>query len=164
MKFNYQYILGAVIAYIVLISFQEDGAIHFQKNESVQFFPQGYAFFTRNPREPHINIYEVFKDDSLVQINEKASLSAQNLFGLSRKNRRLNIEFQEVISKILLWENSFEKAKQKSLTLKLDSKESNKICGKYLFVKEERIPWAWIKNKKLSPKKKFKMLSINDCK
>jgi len=51
------------------------------------FIPQGWSFFTKNPQEYQLKIYD-FKDPSLSQINTK-NVQLKQFFGLKKSNRLL---------------------------------------------------------------------------
>lgn len=157
-----EYIFFAIIIGFFLVNFKEESTVTFRNKTIDMLVPQGFAFFTRNPREPQIYIYKYIKQDSLVIVNKKSSLSLSQRFGLSRTNRRVNIEFNNVLNKILIWHKDYDLAKKDIVSININDEESKIIQGKYLFVKEERIPWAWAKNDKLKPKRRYKILMIND--
>ncbi|MBT8317779.1 MAG: SdpA family antimicrobial peptide system protein [Lutibacter sp.] len=122
-------------------------------NKTIIFsvIPQGWGFFTRNPREELITVYKSH-NDSLVKITEQNS-SLSSFLGISRKSRLHNIELGTILSKID--ENMWVKGKPNELkfdNIKYDTIMSSfypkNMIGEYFIVKQERIPWAWSKNHK----------------
>ncbi len=116
--------------------------------------PQGWAFFTRDPREDELYLLQINSKDSVVSFT-KTNSDKEFYFGASRKNRTIMIEFSLILSKINknAWRagenNSFEL--ERSIvpdTISLDFYPQN-IKGDFYIVKQERLPWAWSKNQSL---------------
>lgn len=120
------------------------------------FFPQGWKFFTRSPREDASDAY--VKDDSnnwgsIIQSNS----SPINFFGASRMTRAKSVE-----SALLLLsaaENKIEWVKcDESPQICAEKIPSNGeiintspvpyICGEVLFILQPPVPWAWSRSKK----------------
>lgn len=154
-------VIASLFTFFVLLSFNSDNTFSIETQTLGLISPQGYAFFTKNPKEPQIYIYEVDKSNQLKNICPNSS-TAEMFFGLSRKNTRLSYDFTEILSKLSRWE-SIDKIDKfyltKSDTFNIPKKDMLKHKGKYLIVKEERIPWAWSKNLS-TPKKYFKYITI----
>lgn len=112
--------------------------------------PQGWAFFTRSPREAQVLLYEI-KDNKLIKLNHLHS-SINNLIGL---NRRSSVYMSEIqLARAELSNNLFSNTKwnyqnnalgyipEKTYTVK--NKVNNPLlCGEYLLVLQQPIPWAW---------------------
>lgn len=118
--------------------------------------PQGWAFFTRDAREEQSFIYKII-DNKLYKINQKHS-NIQNFFGVSREVSKVGIEIENITGNILIkeaalettWnynENLIGKIPNKFIIVKNPIKDPI-ICGDYLVVYHEPVPWAWSKNKK----------------
>jgi antimicrobial peptide system SdpA family protein len=145
----------------VLLSFNSDNTFNINTQTLGQISPQGYAFFTKNPKEPQVFIYKVNENNKLTNICPNSS-SVKMFFGLSRRNTRLSYDFTEILSKLNNWEPIDKIDKfyiTKIDTFILSSNDITNHKGKYLIVKEDRIPWAWSKNL-ISPKKSFKFITI----
>lgn len=112
-------------------------------------FPEGWGFFTKNPRDPLLEVYEV-KNDILTLTTIK-NQSAQNIFGLSRKSRIVGYESSMIANEVL--PKYWSKDKMGNLhQLKMDTifsikNNNNKYLKKgiYLFVTYEMVPFAWAK-------------------
>lgn len=150
MKVKYFYaIVYIIILLITFNSLKYNVASNYQlKKYFGAFIPQGWGFFTRNPREEQLNFSKYnYKDNTFTKIDIYTG-SAKHLFGLSRAGR---FKGRELI--IIL-----EKAKKDSL----DWKKTNNIdsflvkqvfCNKeevsiidtgiYCIERFEPIPWAW---------------------
>ena len=123
------------------------------------FFPQGWGFFTRNPREPHYKLYKV-EEGVPVLINYSIT-SSQNRFGLSRKGSRIGMELERIKS-YLPGAGTWEKSTTSLELLPLDSLEYRCTApittvlyiqeGNYI-LKEYRLnPWSWAKHQGAQPK------------
>jgi antimicrobial peptide system SdpA family protein len=154
-------IIMIIIAFIMVLLFSEDNTIDLNANTLRTISPQGYAFFTRDPKEPQLFIYEIERDTITRNLSQNSS-SFNMLFGLSRVNRRQSLEFNEVFPKLIKWKNYNSITDIKGVipdSLNIVSKDSRKINGKFLIIRESRIPWAWASNLK-KPKRKFKLIYI----
>ena len=107
--------------------------------------PQGWGFFTRNPREDQYILHKYsVTASSLSQVSIK-NTSYKNLLGLSRYSRRVNMELQRVLYHIpdssykesINWNNKTLVEKDIGLWY-LDT-------GKYVVQKFRLPPWAWAK-------------------
>lgn len=153
-------IIPLIIAFILFISFSSDSAFRYDSKYLNTFLPQGYAFFTREPKEPNIYVYKIENEGKIKRVINKASLSGEAFLGLNRSNRRTEIEFQYPISKIYKWHKSIKESEIYIDTIRYKINEINLVQGHYLFVKERRIPWAWAGN---NPRKikEYKILLLN---
>jgi len=125
--------------------------------------PQGWGFFTRNPKETKYRIY-LMKGNELQIVNRKNS-SSSNAFGLSRKYRRFGYEFTKIYTSIKSkrWNKvntqEIPKLKQNiSDTVYIDSSFLLIKEGSYLIEKYENIPWAW--SNKLSEERIIEYICI----
>ncbi|WP_177236660.1 SdpA family antimicrobial peptide system protein [Spirosoma endophyticum] len=108
------------------------------------FTPEGWGFFTRNPRVVQF-VMERFEQPNAEIITVK-NTDPSNLFGLSRKSRRVNLEFQRILSK--LPDSAWIDNKYKIKILKLDGFKDQLIyikSGKYKIKKYIPTPWVWAK-------------------
>lgn len=127
--------------------------------------PQGWGFFTRNPREDRIKIYK-YHNSGYAEILDK-NFSTQNYFGISRKNR---ITLNEVLYNLKIvgdssWyqtrivNDSLVKSLPEVTIVNLAKDPLN--CGKLLVIKEKTIPWAWRKHKgSLNPMKSLVKINL----
>jgi antimicrobial peptide system SdpA family protein len=131
--------------------------------------PQGWAFFTRDAREEQIYIYKIV-DKKLCKLNQKHS-SFDSFLGLSRQVAKLSLEIESVSGKIIKdkvatstnWnydEDIIGVIPKKYI--EVNNPVSNPIlCGDYLLVYHEIVPWAWYSsNKKLKMPAKVIKLKI----
>jgi len=150
------------IIFVVLLTFEDDNTFNLKTNTLRLISPQGYAFFTRNPREPQLYLFKIDTLNRLDNISPNSS-TLKMLFGLSRKNRRSALEMNEILQKLTKWKDYSNNLLIQNVpiidTFELKSKENKNISGKYLIIKEKRIPWAWSKNQK-ETMKKYKLILI----
>ncbi len=118
--------------------------------------PQGWAFFTRDAREEQIYIYKI-SNDKLIKINQRHS-NLENFLGLSREVSKLAIELENITGKFIkndiatktTWnydENIYGEIPHKYFVVDNPIKKPI-ICGKYLVVYQENVPWAWSTSRK----------------
>ncbi|QTY27747.1 SdpA family antimicrobial peptide system protein [Flavobacterium sp. CS20] len=117
------------------------------------FVPQGWAFFTRNPREAQIIIYKK-ENEQISEIAQRHS-AYQNLFGLNRKASKIMSELQFIKNGLndSLFDNTkwnyqekiYNKIPTKPICVK-NQMEEPILCGNYIIVFQKTIPWAWSKS------------------
>ena len=121
---------------------------------SHSILPQGWEFFTLNPRSEYIVVYKVEKGRLIME--DFKSSAPNSYFGISKINRIRNIELEYLISTI---DNN-----QYTTCNKIDSlvilknilpiyKMTNNtnvktLLGEFLIRKTTPIPWAWHRNNK----------------
>lgn len=111
------------------------------------FVPQGWSFFTRNPRENLIYIYKR-TGDTWAQSSDVINGSAKNYFGASRKARAMGSEYALLFSLAgVKWDSCatgklscVEESKKLIVRNKLTAPQ---LCGEFLFVSRSPVPWAW---------------------
>ncbi len=117
------------------------------------FFPQGWGFFTRNPREPNYKLYRI--EEGKLQLVTFKITSPKNYYGLSRKGSRLGIEMHRIKDN-LPQPTSWESSKVQLENMQLDTISypcTNTISG-LMYVKEGNYilkeyhltPWSWAKH------------------
>lgn len=111
-----------------------------------RFFPEGFSFFTRNPREPQIVLYSMDLE-SIIKPNN----SVDYLLGFDRSGRALSIELGTI------WNVVHDQKWFDCYTLtpgcfnntllpvyEVENKSSPPmLCGEYYLTLSEPIPWAW---------------------
>lgn len=111
--------------------------------------PQGWAFFTKSPREAGILAYQK-ENDRLVCANMRNS-GSENLFGLSRRARVQGVELGAILAK-LKGEKWFEcKDGLKNANhldtipsiVVLNTAASPTFDGEYVLEEKKIVPWAW---------------------
>lgn len=155
------YIIGAIFLLSILFinTMQYNTLSEKFENKKIVFslFPQGWAFFTRNPREGQVILYQK-NNGKFVEVPFKHN-NYRYAFGLNRTCTKVYTELGYIRKNIN--DSSFKAIEwnyqEKIFTNKLDNLETitlqnplkNGILnGKYLLVIQEPIPWAWSKNAK----------------
>lgn len=112
--------------------------------------PQGWAFFTKSPRETEVLLYE--KKGARYQLATQPNASIINVFGASRRSRIQGIEMGALIQQVsdLKWYDCAESLE--SCSGMLDSLKAVSVlngayrptlCGEFFFVSKKPVPWAW---------------------
>jgi antimicrobial peptide system SdpA family protein len=117
--------------------------------KNIQYlFPQGWAFFTKSPKESLIDVYKI--NDKKVELVDMANTSPGNLFGFSRKARMKGYELSLIISPIPAVNWKKNKAPDfvshiSDTTHEVKTKHDFKYfnTGTYLFKQRDPVPWAW---------------------
>ena len=125
---------------------------HNYKREVFSLVPQGWAFFTRSPREAQISVYQIATDGSLTPLNHHHH---QNYLGLNRDATRLISELGVVKSNLAdsLWVNTtwnyqselYGSLPETTVTVTNPVKNAQ-LCGELLVVLQPPVPWAWSKS------------------
>ncbi|PDY26976.1 SdpA family antimicrobial peptide system protein [Bacillus thuringiensis] len=113
--------------------------------------PQGWGFFSKDPRENQVGLYAEGKDSLEVLW---PNMKAKNVFGLYRKGRSQGVEMGTLTSKIKEqdWmecsEGNLQTCKKKAdeKPIKLDNPVTYPLlCGGYYMTKEKPVPWNYYK-------------------
>lgn len=140
------------------------------ENKLFTFTPQGWAFFTRNPREAQVIIYTKNTKNHYEEIQQRHS-SYKNLFGLKRNASKIMSEMQFIKAKIndTLYKNTkwnFQSniySNKKLEIITIDNQMKNPLlCGEYFIVYQKAVPWAWSSSiEKIKMPAKIIRLKIN---
>lgn len=112
--------------------------------------PEGWAFFTRNPREPVILVHK--RGTAGWQRLDTANFTASNLFGLRRGSRLVMSELAQLLRGVpqdrwvlcrapvstclTAWEIPRTVVRKKTSV-------APELCGETLLQIQEPVPWAW---------------------
>lgn len=160
------FLLYIVASYLIFINYQPINAINIHgsyKRLFTSILPEGWGFFTRNPREDIISIYEV--TDGKYKIALLPNGDASNLFGLSRKSRRMNMELSIIMNIIpkKIWKfgngNFLDSIPEEIYQCSQKKDHIYFFKGKYLLVQYAVTPWAWSKHPERT-KMKYKIAQI----
>lgn len=116
--------------------------------------PQGWAFFTKSPREPNFIFYKV--RNNKLELQGINNFSFTNWLGFSRKARIIGAEGGAIVSQALEYEWQKIKIDINKQMICCDTTEQIKIlnqkpssrffCGEYIIQKNTTVPWAWSKS------------------
>lgn len=115
-------------------------------SEIKMLVPEGWGFFTKNPQEDIVDIYQVEQQELRRVVYQSGSY--HNVFGLSRRYRRLEAEREMLQSQITPDKWTYTKPVSaadisKHTTTITASEAVRNLRGTYLLCKTKRIPWAW---------------------
>ncbi|KOP37674.1 SdpA family antimicrobial peptide system protein [Flavobacterium sp. WLB] len=120
------------------------------KEVSNKISPQGWGFFTKNPRDPILSIYKI-KNGELLEI-DISNQSLKNSCGFSRSARMIGYEMSKVAEKIRIkdWKQNLNGNMSDHLNdsvISIDSKHQFRHLtkGEYLLKLYSPIPYAWAK-------------------
>jgi hypothetical protein len=124
------------------------------KNIIITFFPQGWRFFTKNPRGMYLSaIYPKEKPNESFDFH---SIFKRKYWGFSRYSRALKWELQPLLEH--LEEKDFSEDPQKAWNNCLDFNPKLKHLFSapfYILESEEQAAWHWRKNLNSSSKKRW---------
>lgn len=116
--------------------------------------PQGWGFFTRNPREEN---YFIYQKDTLgnyaLSVNSNNGL--KNLFGIKRTSRIQSMEIGVLIQRLEKYDwiscpEGNNKCAAQIDTLSpiavLNTTTSPTLCGELMLTQKQTVPWAWGKH------------------
>ena len=122
------------------------------RSSLIAIAPQGWGFFTRNPREPVLGVFRrrngVWREFSL-RVGQ-----AKYLFGLNRRARLYSLEIGEILPAIPLdhWHPCAEEAQDCLNKLPLPEAPisvprrvpiDKALCGTLALQLSEKLPWVW---------------------
>ncbi|WP_430908417.1 SdpA family antimicrobial peptide system protein [Maribacter sp. 2-571] len=166
-------VLWSVFFYLILISHFEYSPVHLSKSVSKEIFlatPQGWSFFTKNPRYERLGVYRMKKNGQIEQLT-KPNFSLENQYGFNRQNRQFLSEVLSSLKSTLLkdsiWhfssKGALEASKEISSIYNFNSSfKDPMLCGRYILEMHKPRPWAWLSNKKYKNPKKYLMINL-DC-
>ena len=112
-------------------------------------FPQGWAFFTRDPREATERIYR--RTPAGLREVSYACSSRRNLFGIRRDARAVHVELVHLLSRapMQLWRRCEGSAARCAAEVREppislgNGTPLQRLCGDLIIVRRPPVPWAW---------------------
>ncbi|WP_237720247.1 SdpA family antimicrobial peptide system protein [Streptomyces xiaopingdaonensis] len=119
---------------------------------ATRVLPQGWAFFTKSPRDPAVEMYRVKAAGETVKLSATPHASAVNSFGLDRYSRAQGPEYAKLLERVP--EKEWHKcssddprrcaAEDKRKGRKVVNRTpSPSFCGDVHAVSSKPHPWAW---------------------
>lgn len=149
-------ICGLFLINLIIVSFAPYNPLTPSKAFKVDISllaPQGWAFFTRNAREPNLYIYTKNENNKLQLLDFQKNTNSANLFGLSRSARTLSVEIGEILKQVDTsnWSKNntgdLKKEFNKSKTIGVTNRAIHPKLKDTLFLEyREKTPWAWAKS------------------
>jgi antimicrobial peptide system SdpA family protein len=109
--------------------------------------PEGWAFFTKDPREEMVDIYQL-EENSWKPVSLKNS-DPKNIFGISRKSRKMGMEISMICEQVMadsLWTSQVNLGQISfpAKYVRVDNKNLVLLrAGEYALVKRAPVPWSW---------------------
>ncbi len=162
MKYRFTIVLivsfTSLCAFVLVIFFSSIGFNPVQSEVSHQrliktFIPQGWAFFTRSPREAQSILYSVV-GETLIPVKHKHS-GFSKAFGLNRKSTAIVTEASLLRANIpdsvfmnTQWGYQADRIGEFPKTSFKVTNEMGQaiLCGEYVLVFQKPVPWAWSKS------------------
>lgn len=118
------------------------------QNVIARFLPQGWSFFTKDPRE---STYIVMRDGSRAPeaINDITKLTSRDLSGLSRQRRNDMVQY-EILTRTITETgcpantHSCPAQENNGRVQVLNPLLNPRLCGPFDAVAYEHIPWHWL--------------------
>jgi len=133
-------------------------------------FPEGWAFFTKSPRDDYIQLYQ-WKNNKFEEYPYQRQADLNNWVGLKRNARSIGVEFAYLVGKIPQGENQWlgcdagvldscvNDSNFRTFEITNNTKDPL-ISGRIFAVKRKVIPWAWSSNYK-KVKLPIEIISLN---
>jgi antimicrobial peptide system SdpA family protein len=153
----YVIVLGWIaLCYLILVSSVQSIVSPLSDSQKANisfFFPEGWGFFTKNPRDEILtDIYKI--ENGKLNLVTIPNSSSENLLGFSRKSRFISAEATKL--SVLVGENGWQNSVN-WIEHKILPKNKNKVIlppvlksqlryfksGEYLLVRYKITPWAW---------------------
>jgi len=144
-------LLWAAVVLLVLSASPADSPLRASyptRRGMIALFPQGWAFFTRDPREPVDRAYRPGAPPTpLLYTNS----SARSLFGFSRRARAQNVEMAALLLEVPsgAWHECrdalsrcLEAAPEAGVPV-ANRSMNRQICGPVVVERQPPVPWAW---------------------
>ena len=154
--FLLNFFLSLTFLFVIFINSIGYNLLTFNKKWSfeLQFlFPQGWGFFTKDPREDQTTIYKE-ENNSLKELDLKNG-APNSWLGMTRKNRIMLIELIQIINQVdsSNWKGIDSKEKMKAFTDTTKAIEvinfvnNAQLEGNFFVIKQKPVPWSWRANK-----------------
>lgn len=130
---------------------------------TITLLPQGWSFFTRNPREENYYVYEYLNNEW--KLYNVPNFHVDNLFGIKRISRAMAMEIQSLVAQIpdSLWTSFSESSNHQVDTLNsfevVNYMKIRPFVGCVMIQKREPTPWAWVESNIRMPTK-FVVLNV----
>lgn len=119
--------------------------------------PEGWAFFTRDPREPHILLYSRSRSDTWLKVPQQ-NAEPRYWFGLRRTSRLANMALREALARVptQAWKACVgnvnacaERLELEPISVPLET-TADYLLGTerdYLVQVRDVVPWAWARSR-----------------
>lgn len=162
----------SVLVVLLMRAFMPDNPLRISravKENLTVLLPQGWVFFTRDPREPSDRLYLRTTPCCRQVVQSNGDLA--NMFGLNRDSRALSVELGALISQVPAssWrqcrgdlETCIVKSEAPAAPVR-NASTSRQLCGEVLVHRSKPIPWAWSANEHVDPPYSLARMNVS-CK
>ncbi len=139
-------VLVAACLFVSVVSALPPTALNFAPRTRlavVRAFPQGWGFFTRNPRDETLNITPLSKNTTEIYW---PMINRHNITGFDRTGREEGVEYGVLQSEIPAhsWEYGLDPWKGTHRYVRISNPTRTHILkGKYLVTFSKIVPWAY---------------------
>lgn len=125
---------------------------HIKNKELHSLLPQGWAFFTKSPREFQLSLYS-YQERNIEKVNLK-NVQASQLFGLNKSNRATHSKLIKIFNEIPDEHWTPIVSLEKIDCNNLNKYNVNKLLineipkGEYIMLINKTTPWAWFSKSK----------------
>ncbi|GAA2911248.1 hypothetical protein GCM10020221_03760 [Streptomyces thioluteus] len=117
---------------------------------SARFMPQSWAFFTKPPSDPEFVPYTV-SGDGVAYASRLPNSRADNLYGLSRRQRAQGPEVANMANQVRAWKNCEEMegdcpavvAGSSAPVAVTNPSPAPTLCGRLVLVETRPVPWKF---------------------
>lgn len=161
-------VIWSLLTGLLLCAFMPDNPLRpakVVKENLTAFAPQGWVFFTRDPREAGDRVYR--RATPCCSPLVSANGAAEHLFGIRRHPRAQGVELATLLSQIpqKAWrpcrgDLAACAATNPSSSVKVVNRSKvRSLCGEILIERRPPIPWAWSRSETINPP--YSILSMN---
>lgn len=119
------------------------------RQQLLSIFPQGWAFFTRDPQEPRVRLYE--QGEGTWHHVEQRNAAWRYLAGLDRSARMRSVELAGIVLRVppASWRTCAQALRSCANSDSLvevsvrNSLPRPHICGSIILEERPPVPWAW---------------------
>jgi antimicrobial peptide system SdpA family protein len=112
--------------------------------------PEGWAFFTRSPREPELTSYRLHPDGTWHLATQRSSMSFASALGLNRRDRAQGTELAGIVNPLAAadWTGCDQAPTaclaEVAVARTLPNRSNHPtLCGDVGLVVQDVLPWAW---------------------
>lgn len=143
----------AGISFFSLLTYVKDNPIRFSyefQHNLRTMFPQGWAFFTKSPRDENMQLYR-WENNRLVLVDGQRQATFANLMGFRRASRAMSVEYAYLLYDVPAenWVRCEGDAEAYIRTHKLTNVQVENstphpyLSGTYYLIQKGIVPWAW---------------------
>ncbi len=121
------------------------------KPYAVSAMPQGWAFFSKSPRDPYIAPYREGTNGSFTSVSKLPTTRVENLFGISREGRAQGVEVALISGEAGNWtecstpvlQECADMVRDEASTAVTNAVASPTVCGDIVLVQTTPVPWSF---------------------